>query len=795
MLEFSVRHSLLYLQNEFITLAFDLSRNGSLKGIWDAGNFNLLHDDPENQTLFRLAVRRHPRDRVIWLDSRDAKNFTYLVDNGTGSTKLNFIVSGFPGHELAVTVSVVMDEDAAITRWRAAIGNSDGVSVFNIACPVVGGLFDVGNPIPGESVATGMQGEGYLFENPFPVVDHLTLKMGSSPITPHVGLGRLHGMYPGSQQMQFMLYNSDYAGLYLAAYDSGMHFKSFDLDRMPDWDAHIGYEYSEKKNNSEQDVALYNPVMSISHYPGEGADDEITFDYDTILGVFHGSWYDGADIYKQWSRRQWWCEKKLVDRPLPKWFRQGFGAFLFSNFSAGNPNQMIHSLDDIGDFSNRLADELGFPIFTAIFGWEGKGPWTSPKGLFPPREGIGRLFECSRRLKHAGSPLAISLPSDEWYLKLPFSPAENSFDCWEAFLREARTLAVERWDGELFIRRLDKGWEQVQLCPYSGELRTRVLDLFKELMAQGVDVIWEGGFPDGGDYSCCYAGNHGHAPGYGSWWAERHLQTLQKLEQELRDINPDFMHMGEGICEPFMPFLNLYDSRSASYEIFSHLEDNMPSGMRAIPLYNYVYGPYAGAVHAVYCECTRPETLYWTRCMGKSLVFGCVPMGSWYMLKPDRINDEFMDFYKRITAFAVRYCWPYVMFGEMLKPPVVDIPEMAFPYLKMSGSDISGFDGHQRFQVTDHAVEFSVWRAQNGRIGYILVNVSNLQVALDLVLSSYSDLQGRRHHIDEIENEQLERLDTGVCLPLTRRVGMAPFSMKLLEITVDPCANDETIPE
>ena len=59
---------------------------------------------------------------------------------------------------------------------------------------------------------------------------------------------------------------------------------------------------------------------------------DLAVDYDIVTGVFHGDWYDAADLYKAWATKQWWCQKKLWDRDIAAWMRTGFGVFQTSNY-------------------------------------------------------------------------------------------------------------------------------------------------------------------------------------------------------------------------------------------------------------------------------------------------------------------------------------------------------------------------------------------------------------------------------------------------------------------------------
>ena len=783
----------LCISNPFLELVFDTDANGALVDVIDkAKGHCLLHQGSAPRTLFRLALRTPPGREVRWLDSRDAGQFAWRTDKIGEGRRLTLEVSGFTGRSLSVSVQIELDATSPFSRWKMRVNGLEGSALFNIACPIVSGLFEPGKPRVGEAIAVGRQGEGFLFENPFPVVDRLPLKMGVAPDAPRVGMGELHGMYPGSQQMQFLLYTSAAAGLYLATHDADGHFKSFDVGKMPAWLSYPYFSYGHPPKFSLADAAIAPPVMSISHFPGESETQTVAIDYETVVGVFQGDWQDGADIYKRWARRQWWCKRKLVEKDIPGWLREGFGVFLFANFNSVNPSRLDHPLGQIAEFVNDLSAEIGKPILAPVFNWEGQGPWTSPAGLFPPREGEAEFRRAMAALRKTGSLGCVSIPGDEWYLQLPFQPAAANFDCRKAFNAQARHLAITHADGQLYVRSLFDGWAQVQLCPHLDAVKTFMIDLYKQCLERGIVVIWNGGFPDGGDYACCYDPAHGHPLGFGRWWSGKYAEILEELNRECRAINPDFVHAGEGICEIFIPYLDLYDHRAGMFEVFSHIEENFPVGGRLIPLFNYVYSEYIGAFAAAFPDLNRPEVLYWARCIGKSLAQGAVPMGSKCLPEPQAFNPILLDFYKRVTRATVQECWKYVMFGELLRQPQIKVPRVEFSYLLGNVDGVTA-NGHSRHVVMDVAVECSAWRAPDGNIGYLFVNVTEDRVVFEVTLGS-RDADGCLHDVDVVTNGRRERWLSGARLPATRAMDLGPLSVCLVECRSSTADMDSSIP-
>lgn len=232
-------HDLVTLANQYLALGFH-SASGALVSLRDRSNeYEFIRDETAPVTLFRLALLDGER-QVRWYDAREAD----AVTSERFSDGL-ILRCAFGAMTVAVTVTL----DGPLSYWRMRVeGVPEGRVVKEMQCPVLSGVMSVGGGVLGEAVATPVQSEGYLFTDPFPVVDNLPLRAGY-PECPHAGMGEVHGMYPGGLAMQMMLYYNRFSGLYLAAHDAGMHVKGFHLGELSDWGQF--------------------PVMWVSHHPPE----------------------------------------------------------------------------------------------------------------------------------------------------------------------------------------------------------------------------------------------------------------------------------------------------------------------------------------------------------------------------------------------------------------------------------------------------------------------------------------------------------------------------------------------
>ena len=753
------RDNLVKIGNERIELGFDINFNGALVSILDKESQYIFQKDEDSpKSLYRVALKNTER-AVEWLDSKNAEIFEWKKEEKPGEKVLILETSGFLNKKIKVRIAISLRDGSSQSMWEMHVKDVEQSSVYQLICPFVSGIMKVGaQDVPGESLAVPRHGEGMVFRDPYPIVDRLPLRAGSDPDFPDVGVGEIHGRYPGEYSMQFMLYYNDMAGLYLACHDSDENVKTFDIGV-------IDEDYN-------------HPVMSISHFPGEKAGEDIFFNYNSVLGVFHGDWYDGTDIYKEWAQKQWWCDKTLTERDIGQWMRDGFGVFQMSNYHTPEIN-MNHTLEKISDMVNQLSKEAGVPLLSLIFNFEKCGGWTGPVGFFPPREGEKAFEKAMCKLKDSGNHGFVYMPGGYWYIKLgSYIPKFDSVDIFE---KEGRANAVLNASGKINIDSWYPGWESTSLCPGTEYLQTMTEELLLGCLERGCTVVQIDNIPCRSAEEC-YDPNHGHPLGYGPWWSHSYRKILKYVRNKAKKLNPQCAITTEGISENFIPYLDMYDQRAGNMEYFGHLYKEDPMGGDSIPLFNYVYNEYIGSYCAAYPECNRPEVLYWTRCLGKALIQGVVPTGGKYFPEPKELNPVTIGFYKKVIRATANECWKYIMFGKMLKPAVIDVPTISISYLRPDWEkDFSKIITDGRHVLKDKCIQHSKWCSKDGDIGYLFVNISEDRVEFDLEITR-SDSIDKKYNIEKIVNSQRSIFLKDTQLPVLHKLSMEPLSVVVVEV-------------
>jgi hypothetical protein len=430
---------------------------------------------------------------------------------------------------------------------------------------------------------------------------------------------------------------------------------------------------------------------------------------------------------------------------------------------------------------NDLSARSDAPLLALVFNWERAGAWTGPLGFFPPREGEVEFREAMARLRAAGNHGFVYITGGCWYVKAPLY--STPYDSEAEFDAQAAPYAITFPDGS--PNKGAPGWilQMGRLCPHTDFTRDLTADLLLGCLDLGCSVVQIDNFPCGGS-EACFNPRHGHPLGHGAWWSEAWGRILAETRRRAKAANPDCAITTEGISEGFIPWLDMFDQRAANMEYFGHRFRGDPMGGETIPIFSYIYNEYIGAYAAAYLESNRPEVLYWTRAIGKAVVEGVVPTGGWYLPEPNHLNPVTVGFFVKVARAVAHELWPYLMFGEMLRPPAIDVPTITASYCNFA-ADYDRMDPAQRHEVRDRAVQNAAFRARDGSVGLIFLNISEEPVSFDVELSDYGG-GAAAYDVEAYIDGAREERHRGVALPRAEHLDMAPLSVTL--ITLRPSA-------
>jgi hypothetical protein len=425
-----------------------------------------------------------------------------------------------------------------------------------------------------------------------------------------------------------------------------------------------------------------------------------------VIRVFTGDWYTAADIYKEWACNQWWACKKTV----PAWLTGIAVSKCFDCY-----NHIEYRNRTFAECIQKIAqhqDYFDLPTLLFLWGWE-NGTAFSYGNYFPPYEGwdsFDRLVEethkANSRLWLNIGALGVLTDSEPW---------ENG---------TARNYAIINRDGSYAnITGFGMPGTYMYLCPSTDYWKNTLEQYVLTVVKHGVDMVFFDGFP-WGHQQPCYNASHGHPLGNGgNWYAQEWFDILNETSKAAREINPEVVFGGEGGCEIFLPFLDIYDSRDNWAEYADPVFQNQNASV--IPLFNYVYSDKIIFVGEHDFAPWNPigGSSYYRLGFSRILTWGEIAC---YNMQEDlydpNVDRVTIDYVKKIGYARSTYLQNFLINSTMTKPE-----EIASPTTLVESGILQG---SQYFNVS--ALQYSAWKPNGANcIGYILTNIGTSDIQIN----------------------------------------------------------------
>ena len=258
-------------------------------------------------------------------------------------------------------------------------------------------------------------------------------------------------------------------------------------------------------------------------------------------------WYDFADIYKAWDRKQCWSQTPYVERAdIPAWMKE---APAFTRFS----RQWLEKPEAICEFVDWWRREIGGkPVVAALWGWEKLGTWWGPD-YFPCHPSDEVFTATAKELRDNGfHPFAW--PSGYNWSKVIGDKGDGTYE-WdgrERFIKPAESHLVVTEDGSFY--HLPAFWLRngalTTLCGGDRWTHDWWNNLTKELARRKCDLVQVDQVV-GGNIRTCWSTAHGHPVGNGPWMWQTFRRQLEEMREAMRSVEPDGVI---GVEEPNMMY-------------------------------------------------------------------------------------------------------------------------------------------------------------------------------------------------------------------------------------------------
>ena len=411
--------------------------------------------------------------------------------------------------------------------------------------------------------------------------------------------------------------------------------------------------------------------------PGNG----FRFSGEARWQLLHGDWFDAAQIYKRWCHEhaRWWLATPRED--IPQWMRT-VGVWLQENYEPTTSVQAIL----------RFQEYMGVSVAVHWYNWHQIPFDNDYPHYFPAKHGFADVLRELRRKHVTGMPYINGRLWDT------HDRGAEDFE----FTRVALPAATKDMDGNPIVERygsIETDGSPVTLavmCPttelWQERVREITLKLINDIGADGVYIDQVAAAKP----VLCVDPTHSHPAGGGHWWNEGYWDMLDRIRQSLP---PGRMLTTECNAEAF---IRQFDG----YLTWHWQHDNM------VPAFQAIYG---GAI-LIFGRAYNGDATAQRMKAGQQFVFG--EQIGWFA--PRIIDQPDVALFLRSIIHLRQSLVRYFYAGEMLRPPVLDVPVSRVR---------ADWQWYGENWVTTDAVMCGAWALLNEhRMVLLFANVGDIEV-------------------------------------------------------------------
>ncbi len=624
---------------------------------------NLLAE-PAEQNFFTIETGQ-VEGMNLTIESQSAVHGTLKVVRNRKSQHILIDYSGLgPSKDMTVHITGILEDGESTVKWSFTLENPGLQKISTVRFPYISAVPAIGSPDDDFIVAPSFP--GVLIENP---ANNWEEKYSAA------------WTFPGQQSAQFISYQDQEAGIYLAGMDTTGYGRALRITREGDHRFILTQEF---KLPEKPEVRWDAP-------------------YDVVFGITRGTWQQTADIYKKWAVKQPWCSKTLVQRDdIPGWWKNAPCIHTYYMRSKGSayPRLLQHL--------KSLRTRIGGPVVPRLGSWENYRSWTA--GAYFPVFDEQRAREVLPQVREEGF-LPFVFLSGLYYTFNNEGPEGSLVPGSE---NHTASFVLNN-EGKLRVdvlgdNRTD-GWNRYSycFCPFVPDTKIFFRSVIDQLHSLGIDLVQMDQATSGAG-PACYNPSHGHMVGSGPYQSESFRELLNDMRLYGKSLTPDFLLLNEELHEELIPCLDAFHTR----EYCENFWFRGTPGARGIPLFTYLYHEYAMAYGGEGTGVSTDKNPNLVRDHVINLVTGKMPTVGTQMDMADAHPDQVRVLQNHINLLKTE-AQRFLILGRMLHPLQFDVPTVTF---KMGGK------WHPK-PVTERAVLTSSWQSPEGLVGHCLVNVTD----------------------------------------------------------------------
>jgi hypothetical protein len=472
--------------------------------------------------------------------------------------------------------------------------------------------------------------------------------------------------YPGSQTMQLGIVNSTESGFTMWTDDTNGNVKSF------------GYMNSGVSSN-----------FAVRHYmPFDNHIWQAT--YNTRVSLHGKEWQDGADIYREWAKDQFWCATPLRDRT-------DVSDLLHQSPLVISTQLNRETLSTLPSRLKAWSDKFGTPVIYRPLGWEKYGNWVGID-YFPVSIGETNFVNLIAELKAVDITVSGFPQGYNWVTGINDASVEVN-NALLNYYNDNNGASVVRTDvNGIPYSSVNEKRITSYICRGSEYGQSHFQWITRELFNRGVTHIHDDGDHMTGLGGPCHNPAHGHPVPYGTWETDIMNQVFSEVIAEAKSRNlDDFILSRENGYELQNMLLHGYQVRN--FQAVS-------SKKNLTPLFLYLYHDYIPAIFGLVTANAKRNVQ-----MCAMLVYGQVPSIAFWNSAAQEPTTNVID---QITADVLKDYYDivkthgkdFLLYGRMIRPLITSSPG------------------------TIH----TSWEDDNGRIGVFAVDTLDIATSVELTV-------------------------------------------------------------
>lgn len=335
-------------------------------------------------SVFNVQFRNENGEKITFYDT-DAEKIS--ISDKENKLTMKFSNLGNTGTDVALSVS---GDESANLIWKSSVKSDLQLEWIDFPSVTVPDTFEDNG---GDSKLLWPFNEGAL-------ITDITRREKSTFMfrEPEYPSLELYAMCPGMVFAPFMAVTSGKGGLYLGAHDTEYMPRNVDFLRTDN-----------------------GILLRMRTYPGVFGGNYNT-EFDTVLSVFEGDWYNGAEIYRDWfdKNKPLRLLKISENKNLPEWYSQS--PIVITYCVRGHHDTDVMEPNELFPYTNALplvdemAKKLNSKIMVLLMHWEGTAPWAPPY-VWPPYGGEKALKDFIDGLHKFGNLLGVYCSGFGWTQK------------------------------------------------------------------------------------------------------------------------------------------------------------------------------------------------------------------------------------------------------------------------------------------------------------------------------------------------------------------------------------------